>query len=315
MINPHMKHFVVLLALLAGCSRPGSMPVEPPLVDGDESIETKTVAHLVDTLSDGTAGPMLIVVESGSFLRGKSSQKVIVAARLGVAKTETTVAQFQKFVMGSDYQIPLGCWWHEPQEEWRLHEASSWLSPGYPQDGNHPVSCINWRDAKAYAQWLSEQTGQHYRLPSEAEFEYFNRAGHAGGFAAGIQKPEDVCRHLNAADHSSNLTYGADCDDGFAHTSPVGHFPSNDFGLYDTSGNLWEFTEDCWSNDSKRSWLSRFLSSPTDGSASTGGDCQYHVMRGGSFLSSAKNLQLAHRERGSGKLRLHRSGFRLIREL
>jgi formylglycine-generating enzyme required for sulfatase activity len=123
------------------------------------------------------------------------------------------------------------------------------------------VVCVNWNDAQAYAKWLSEKTGQGYRLPSEAEWEY---AARAGSTTARYFADDTICEFANVRDRSAKQIYSAgqffDCDDGFVHTAPVGTFPPNGFGLYDVLGNVWQWVEDCWTPS--------YAGAPADGSAS-----------------------------------------------
>ncbi len=282
-----------------------------------------TVLH--DPLADGTSGPSMVVIPAGRFVMGSSgphsreeeqpTREVTLAYPLAVARTETTVAQFARFVRGAGYRMQRGCWYHSTEQEWREDARATWRDPGFDQGEDYPVTCINYRDASVYAAWMSRQTGHHYRLPSEAEFEYFSRAGIEDNLPAGQYQVAGVCTVANGADLSTGLPYAMECDDGYVETSPVASFQPNAFGLFDTSGNVWEFTQDCWNARYRASWRNYLSAPPVDGSAWMRGDCRVHVLRGGSYLSSADNLRLARRESGSGVLRLNRSGFRLVREL
>lgn len=280
---------------------------------------------LKDRMADGGSGPTLVVIPPGRFTMGAAGanarpeeqpvREVVLPAPLAVARTETTVAEFARFVAAAGYRVERGCWHHTADGDWKENATATWLAPGFEQADDHPVTCINHRDASVYAAWVSQQTGQHYRLPSEAEFEYFSRAGEAENLPAGQHDPAAICRVANGADVSSGLAYAIDCNDGYPHTSPVASFAPNAFGLFDTSGNLWEFTLDCWNPGYGRRWRTLFTLPPADGSPWMRGDCRLHVLRGGAYLSSADDLRLARREHGSGALRVSRSGFRLVREL
>jgi formylglycine-generating enzyme required for sulfatase activity len=278
-----------------------------------------------DALGDGSPAPTMIVVAGGSFRMGRDDDAdefrserpehgVTIARALAVAQTETTVAAFRRFIEHSGYRIPAGCWHHSAEQEWLLAESASWEAPGYEQTEDYPVSCLNWQDAAAYAAWLSEQTGALYRLPSEAEFEYFNRAGATGEYAYGVVQTARLCDLVNGADRTGGMPYANQCEDGYTHASPVGRFAANRFGLYDTTGNLWELTADCWSPDFAGGWRTFFTKPPVDGSAWTWAFCRLHTIRGGSFLSSVDNLRVTRREPDGGRLRLNRTGFRLVRE-
>jgi formylglycine-generating enzyme required for sulfatase activity len=163
---------------------------------------------------------------------------------------------------------------------------------------NYPVVCVTWEAAHDYAAWLSQKTGHHYRLLSEAEYEYVNRAGTSSAYFWGDKWD---CRRANSGDASCNGGHRRT-----RHTSPVGSFPPNAFGLYDTTGNVFSWTADCW-HDS-------YLLAPTDGSAwTTGGDCSQWVVRGGFFGGSPPLLRAAFRSRFTGPG--SETGFRLARTL
>ncbi len=192
-------------------------------------------------------------------------------------------------------------------------------NPGFPpdsqQEDDHPVVCVNWADAKAYVAWLSnsEQTGEEYRLPSEAEWEYAARAGSDG--AAYWSQVSDACEHANVADLATKDKYGkikvvdelrAWCFDRFPTTAPVGSFPANDFGLHDMLGNVYEWVEDCWHPS--------YGGAPSDGTAWTdGSDCRQRVVRGGSWITDPENVRFANR----GKLdhRYFANGIRVAKSL
>lgn len=300
----------------------------PPAIPELSTVQTEVAlgSQLRDTLADGSPGPVMIVVAAGRFLMGgapgttdfdteRPRHEVAIPMPIAVARTETTVSEFRQFIADSGHSIEPGCWYHDTDQEWREDESASWEAPGYAQADDHPVTCINWPDANAYADWLSERTGRRYRLPSEAEFEYFNRAGLDGDYGFDVAGQEQLCQVMNGADLASGQPYANPCDDGFDGTSPVGNFPANAFGLFDTGGNLWEFTADCWNEDYDGGWLTLFTGAPVDGSAWTRGDCRLHVIRGGSFLSSPNNLRAARRDHDGGRLRVNRTGLRMVRDL
>jgi formylglycine-generating enzyme required for sulfatase activity len=160
--------------------------------------------------------------------------------------------------------------------------------------GRRPVIYVSWDDAMAYCQWLSVQTGQTYRLPSEAEWEYACRAGTTTEYWWG-----DSIGHNNANYDGC----GSQCG-----TTPVGSFAPNPWGLHDMHGNVFEWCEDCW-NDSYRG-------APSDGSAWTSGDCDRRVMRGGSWSNDEQSVRAAYRNYGfTSSYRGNLSGFRVAKDL
>lgn len=161
--------------------------------------------------------------------------------------------------------------------------------------GDRPVINVSWEDAKVYVAWLSQKTGQKYRLPSEAEWEYAARAGTRTPFWWGREA---------GAGHAQCDSCGSPIKQ---QVLPAGSFRPNGFGLYDTSGNAAEWVEDCW-NDSYRN-------APKDASPWTSGDCRLRVLRGGSFLSKASDVRSSARFRYDVDVRYYANGFRVVREL
>ena len=174
------------------------------------------------------------------------------------------------------------------------------------------MACVNWNDAQAYVAWLSRETGEEYRLPSESEWEYAARAGTTTARYWG-EGESGQCRHANGIDASVKDRYSgsswpvASCRDGHVHTAPVGSFAANGWGLHDVLGNVWEWTEDCW-ND-------RYAGAPTDGSAWEYGDCSQRVLRGSSWSSRPSDLRAADRGKVASGGPVIRLGFRVARTL
>ena len=176
----------------------------------------------------------------------------------------------------------------------------SWRDPGFAQGDRHPVVNVSWRDAQAYVQWLSRETGERYRLPSEAEWEYAARGG------------TTTRRHWGDSS-SSQCGYAngtvASCDDGAARTAPVGSYAPNAFGLSDVLGNVWEWTDDCWHENYAGE-------PPDDGRAWTrAGDCGRRVLRGGSWYNLPRSLRSAARPWNLAGTRDAFTGFRVARTL
>jgi formylglycine-generating enzyme required for sulfatase activity len=162
--------------------------------------------------------------------------------------------------------------------------------------GTRPVINVSWEDAVAYCQWLSAQTGQIYRLPSEAEWEYACRAGTTTEYSWG----DDIgCNHTNCLNSGSQWSG--------KRTAPVGSFEHNPWGLYDMHGNVWEWCEDCW-NDSYRG-------APSDGSAWTNGKCERRVLRGGSWNNIESSVRAAYRFNHTTSFRYNGYGFRVAKDL
>ena len=207
----------------------------------------------------------------------KPVHAVGIAGAFAVGKFEVTFAEWDACVAAG------GCDHNPSDQEWGR--------------GSRPVMAVNWEDAKQYTAWLSGKTGQAYRLLSEAEWEYVARAGTGSRYHWG-DKP--------GSDNANCLGCGSEWDK--SSTAPVGSFAGNAFGVHDVHGNVWEWVEDCWHDD--------YDGAPADGGAWTAGDfCDQRVMRGGSFINSARIIPSAARSRSFVEIRIHIIGFRVARTL
>ncbi|MCB1509456.1 MAG: SUMF1/EgtB/PvdO family nonheme iron enzyme [Hyphomicrobiaceae bacterium] len=266
---------------------------------------------------DHEHGPEMVVVPAGSFVMGSPDTEerwsgydgreepqhtVTFAEPLAVGRHAVTRGQFAAFVNNTSHKMQGGAYvW--TGSEWKKDPNVSWASPGFTQDDSHPVVCLNWDDAKAYADWLSKCTDKPYRLLSEAEWEYVARAGTTTPFWWGSSIS------TSQANYDGNFTYGSGAKGEYRkRTVPVGEFEPNPWGLYQVHGNAWEWCEDVW-HDS-------YNGAPADGSAwLTGGDKSRRVVRGGSWDNDPRNLRAAYRDWGTSDGRIDDQGFRLARTL
>ena len=246
-----------------------------------------------DIIQDCSECPQMVYIPTGSFRMGdiqgggvydeKPVHRVSVQAFL-MSATEVTFAEWDACVAAG------GCS-HKPSD----HQ-------GWGR-GSRPVINVSWEDAQEYVKWISAKTGERYRLPSEAEWEYAARAGSETRYSWG-----------NTASHEY-ANYGTDsCCDGLAkgkdkwkYTSPVASFTANAFGLYDMHGNVWEWTQDCWNGS--------YQGAPSDGSAWLSGECGWRVLRGGSWNYNPDFLRSANRNWSTTGNRSYNNGFRLARTL
>jgi formylglycine-generating enzyme required for sulfatase activity len=239
--------------------------------------------------------PEMVVVPAGSFTMGsgedeeghnqteKPRRRVTIKKSFAAAKFQTTKLEFDAFIRATNRNVT-GCWvW---RNRWVLDRDLSFRNPGYSQDASHPVVCINWDDAKAYVNWLSERTGKSYRLLSEAEREYIARAGTSSSFWWGNTISTEQ------ANYDGNVTYGAG-QKGVSRraTVPVTSFMANSWGFYGVHGNVWEWVEDCWHES--------YLNAPNDGSAwITACSNKQRVVRGGSWNEGPAWIRSANRGQG-----------------
>ena len=170
-----------------------------------------------------------------------------------------------------------------------------WRDPGFKQGDDHPVVRVSWNDAQTYIEWLYRETGLVYRLPSEAEWEYACRAGTSTRFWWG-DDPGYQLAHAHA-NFGKNLR----------GTTSTNSFAPNPWGLYDMSGNVWEWVQDCRN--------ASYQGSPRDGSAWLSGDCSRRVLRGGSWISNPYLLRSAYRNGYFTNSCYYYVGFRLARTL
>ena len=246
-------------------------------------------ADAMDVFRDCPHCPEMVVVPAGSFrmgsVRGSDDEKpvhgVTIARPFALGRYEVTVGEFAHFVQSSGHQMG----------------SNHWRDPKNAPSPRHPVALVSWEDALAYARWLSFETGESYRLPSEAEWEYAARAGTTTEYFFG----DTVTK--------SQANYGKEWTKGEPIlTVPVGSYPANAWGLHDMHGNGREWVQDCW-NESYRG-------APGDGSAWMSGDCGRRVSRGGSWSHAARYLRSASRYgENNATSRYYQVGFRLVREL
>jgi formylglycine-generating enzyme required for sulfatase activity len=294
-------------------------PIQPQTVTVQPRQRFSAGQVFRDRLKDGSKGPHMVWIAAGSFQMGsndgesdeKPVHKVNITQDFGMGRYEVTVGEFRQFVNATGYRTEAekgdGCyiykngWWWS-SKDWSKERDANWRNPNFSQNDNHPVVCISWNDAQAYTKWLSKQTGKKYRLPTEAEWEYVARAGTTTKYWWG-----------NTASHEY-ANYGADsCCSGLAkgkdrweYTAPVGSFAPNQFGIYDTVGNVWEWTQDIYSSDY---YSKRIYSDPTG--PSTG---SYRVYRGGGWFFTAPYCRAAYRGSLSPGDRFSYLGFRLLRK-
>jgi formylglycine-generating enzyme required for sulfatase activity len=242
---------------------------------------TATSAKAGDVFRDCQGCVEMLVVPAGSFDMGSATEyenpahRVTIAKPFAIGRHEVTFDQWDMCVADG------GCK-HRPEDrEWGR--------------GDRPVINVSWLDAKAFVAWLSQKTGQTYRLPSEAEWEYAARGGTNTPYWWGrdVGSRQANCRECNTGTSQQ--------------TAAVGSFKANPYGLHDTAGNVAEWVEDCW-NDNYRG-------APQNGSPWLTGQCRLRVLRGGAFDSAAKYLRSTARFRYDSDVRYSANGFRVAREL
>ncbi len=207
----------------------------------------------------------------------KPAHKVIIAP-FALKKTEVTFEQYDIFADTTNRPRP---------------DDGNWGR------GDRPVINVSWHDAVAYTEWLSKETGDKFRLPTEAEWEYAARAERETKYSWG-EKP-------NALYANGNEEFDWPADGYVKQTAPVASFNANDFGLHDMIGNVQEWTQDCWKYNYN-------FASPR-GKAWAKGDCEKRVSRGGSWVDAPSMLRTSRRDWSTVNVKSSIGGFRLAQDL
>lgn len=292
---------------------------DPTALDAAPLIWTASAKPL--RLWDGPAYPEMVVIPAGEYTMGSPDaeagrdvdegprHRVRIGYSFAMGITHVTVGEFKRFVSETHYDAGSSCVTNEPGAQ--PHPGRNFLNPGYSQTIDDPAVCMSLDSIQAYLAWLSRKTGHAYRLPSEAEYEYAERAGSITPWWWGSD-PDAQCANANGSDLDTQARFpklkAANCHDGYVFTAPVGRFKPNPFGLYDMAGEAWTVVADCW-NDS-------YEGAPNDGSVMPGGDCHRRVMRAGSWNNDPLSIRSARRSKnGVIDRRAYGIGFRVVRTL
>jgi formylglycine-generating enzyme required for sulfatase activity len=263
--------------------------------------------------------PVMISVAGGEFDMGsndgESDEKPVHKVRVKsfyLSRYETTNAEFCAFLNEKGNQSEGGAEWIDlggsyESEKCRILRNGERFSveSGYER---HPVIYVNWYGAVAYCKWLSEKTGQAWRLPSEAEWEYAAGGGSSNRTKwAGTNDGSQLYRYANFCDSQCKESWAdKNQTDGHSYTAPVGSFSSNALVLNDMSGNVWEWCADTWHDT--------YEGAPADGSAWTaGGEQNRAVLRGGSWDYYDGYCRAANRNWNSRLDRYSDIAFRVAR--
>lgn len=243
--------------------------------------------------------PELIRLQGGRFLMGEQSNTGTAYER---PLREVTVGEY---AIGK-YEVSFDEW----DQCYHAGACAKQVDDEGWGRGKRPVINVSWVDAQQYVHWLSEKTGRKYRLLSEAEWEYAARAGTSTRYSWG-DGAEWACSNANVLDLTGfaqhpNWRWLASCDDGHAHTAPVGSFPANPWGIHDINGNVWEWVQDCWHND--------YTGAPATGAAwISDGECEKRVNRGGGWGNNPRSMRSASRDADNAESYSNAMGFRVAR--
>ncbi len=252
---------------------------------------------------DSASGLSFAWLPGGCFLQGSPTSELgrdndekqheVCLEGFWMSTREVTVDDFRRFVEATGYVTDAereGFAWIYQGTKTKV-DGQSWRRTRFPQTAGDPVINVSWYDAMAYCNWLARETGLHFRLPTESEWEYGCRAGAKGRYFWG-EDASRACAFANVHDRTSKNVNGYTwqsfpCNDGFAQTAPTGSFQPNAYGLHDMLGNVWEWT----------------------GSADGSGK---RYARGGSWDDRDKYVRCANRDRLDPQFRTYSVGFRPV---
>lgn len=272
--NIYAFSFILLCVSVIGCTEK-----KPPHVP----------SYLQDKLKNGSLGPKLAIIPAGSgvvggeklipFKNHSPQHSVISTQEYAMGIAEITFDEYDAFCISTFISCP---------------DDNGWGR------GNQPVIKVSWLDAMAYTEWLSEQTNQVYRLPSEAEWEYAARGGTSTNFWWGDD-------YIQGIDHCDRDLGG--CPEGteLSEPGPAGRFKANPFGLFDVTSNLLEWVLDCYSSDHKGA--SNTMAARLDG------NCGEKVFKGSSWLSAQPYVHVFLRAGLESNDKGRDLGFRVLREI
>jgi formylglycine-generating enzyme required for sulfatase activity/serine/threonine protein phosphatase PrpC len=275
---------------------PEALPTDAPEADADAGVDSAAVVEgaaaageeapaafpspFRDALSGGGDAPLMVVIPGGTFTMGSSL--------LGEQQNESPPheRQLSAFAL-SAYEVR--------REDWNQFARARGLRT-QGGAGDLPASGMNWQEAAAYAAWLAERTGQPYRLPSEAEWEYAARGGSLSLYWWG-NKP------------GGGDAWCIGCAPGLEPIEPtrVGQFKANGYGLYDTAGNVAEWVQDCYRPG--------YEAASVNGAAVDEPSCSERVFRGGAWSSPSKHLRHSRRDHAPANDRRPDIGLRVARDL
>lgn len=238
-----------------------------------------------DQIDEKAYGPEMVLLPSGDFRMGDQSglgddnekpvHVVHIDKPFSISRYEITFAEYDLFAKSTRRPLP---------------DDNGWGR------GNQPVINVTWKDADAYAEWLSSQTGQPYRLPTEAEWEYAARAGTLSPYWWGNELIQGMAACSGC---------GSDWDG--KQPAPVGSFQANPWGIHDMTGNVDEWVADCYSEN--------YALAPIDGSAFTERACKNRTMRGGSWFEIDRLIRPASRYRHPADSKRNSWGFRIALDM
>lgn len=248
--------------------------------------------------------PVMVEIPAGDFTRALNAdapQQAVSVGAFALGKYEVTIAEFAAFVDATGYEVPPGCELFNvmgPIDD----PNASWRSPGFDLPDTTPAACIPFAAANAYVEWLAETTGEPYRLPTEAEWDYAAHGNQETTLSyfirAGLGRNEANCQDCSGFDLMGR--------EDLLFPLPVDTFQPNAFGLHVMFGNAAEWVADCHNPT--------YEGAPVDGTAWLEGDCDTRIVRGGGFSAFWADLS-GGRPATDPEIRDNAIGFRVARDL
>ncbi len=267
-------------AVVSGAEdRPEPAPV-PAVV---EPVVAQPGRIFSDSLTDGGSGPRMVQLNADIYLMGSGQtsanfderpQHEVPLARFAIGQYEVTFDEYDRFAEATGRRLPADEGWGR---------------------GARPVIGVSWQDAVDYTHWLSEQTGNRYRLPTETEWEFSARTGSDKRFWWGNELEQKLANCFDCGNEAAGVK-----------TVVVGNFAPSEWRLHDMAGNVMEWVQDCYQPD--------YSDMPSGGGAVELANCGNRVVRGGGYTSPGDKLRSAARDLRAPDSRLDNLGFRVVRE-
>jgi formylglycine-generating enzyme required for sulfatase activity len=279
---------------------------------------------LPPTFTDAALGMEFVLVKGGCFEMGDTAGDgdnderplhEVCVNDFYLGRYEVTNEQFKRFVEATGHRTTAevkGSGWgfdREGSGDAKERSGLSWRHPLWPEDSidkkmNHPVVQATWYDARELAAWLSRKNNRTVRLPYEAEWEYAARSGGKDyRYSWGAGPPAGNVADLQLKMIMPKIETFPGHDDGYRYTAPVGSYARNDLGLFDMTGNVWEWCMDWYDADYYNDSPKNNPTGPYEG--------QKKVMRGGSWNNVPRILRTTNRDDTELGQRFFNAGFRL----
>jgi formylglycine-generating enzyme required for sulfatase activity len=287
-----------------GPAKRKSAPAKPPpkraksLPEKQEKEEPPEIEEVVKPIPPDVI-PQLVRIPAGSFAMGSEAKRPnekpihnVEMESFEIGIYEITNREFEAFVKAIDYKT----------DAERQNEPITWRDYYQPGRETYPVVLVSWNDTAMYCKWLSEGTGETFRLPTEAEWEYAARGGLAGkNYPWGDEIDKD---RANYDDNDSSIIFTGVA---LNFIQPVNSYSPNGYGLFNISGNVWEWCNDWYDENYYRNSSARNPKGPENGS--------FKIIRGGGWINDMNSCRVSFRNFNSTNFVMPYIGFRVVKEI